>query len=265
VTADGEHWFLINASPDLRQQINQTPELHPRHGLRHSPIAGVVLTNGDVDAIAGLLTMRERTPFTIYAHRRVLRVLSENSIFNVLDAQLVSRRELPVEVPTELKLPDGSPAGIEVVAFSVPGKIPLYLEDGGRVDFGSDAGDALGLHIRSRANGSHFFYVAACAEVTSELAERLRGAPLVFFDGTLWQDDELIRAGLSEKSGKRMGHISMSGGEGSIAAFQGLGVHRKVFLHVNNSNPALVAGSPERRALESAGWEIPADGSEIRL
>ncbi len=265
VSADGDHWFLINASPDLRHQINATHELHPRLGLRHSPIAGVVLTNGDVDAIAGLLTMRERSPFTIYGHERVLKVLSDNSIFNVLDPALVKRVAMPVEKPLSLQLPDGEDSGLEVVAFPVPGKVPLYLEDGARKDYGSTAGDALGLHVRNRGNGAHFFYVAACAEVTPDLAERLRGAPLVFFDGTLWSDDEMIRAGLSQKTGKRMGHISMSGDAGSIAAFKSLEVGRKIFLHINNSNPALLADSAERESLEKAGWEIPADGSEIRL
>jgi pyrroloquinoline quinone biosynthesis protein B len=265
VSADGDHWFLINASPDLRHQINSTRELHPRGGLRHSPIAGVVLTNGDVDAIAGLLTMREKSPFTVYGHERVLKVLSDNSIFNVLDPALVKRVAMPVEQALALRLPGGEESGLEVVAFPVPGKIPLYLEDGARKDFGSTAGDALGLHIRNRRNGAHFFYVAACAEVTPDLAERLRGAPLVFFDGTLWSDDEMIRAGLSQKSGKRMGHISMSGDTGSIAAFRDLGVHRKVFLHINNSNPALLADSTERQSLERAGWEVPSDGSEFKL
>jgi pyrroloquinoline quinone biosynthesis protein B len=265
VSADGEHWFLINASPDLRHQINSTRELHPRHGLRHSPISGVVLTNGDVDAIAGLLTMRERSPFTIYGHERVLNVLRENSIFNVLDPALVKRVAMPVESALPLDLPDGAPSGLEVVAFPVPGKIPLYLEDGAKRDFGSSAGDAVGLHVRNRRNGAHFFYVAACARVTPELAERVRGAPLVFFDGTLWRDDEMIRAGLSEKSGKRMGHISMSGDDGSIAAFRSLDVGRKIFLHINNSNPAHLSDSAERQRLEEAGWEVPADGSEFRL
>ncbi len=266
VSADGESWFLINASPDLRQQIVDNQTLHPRHGLRHSPIAGVVLTNGDVDAVAGLLHMREGQAFTVYGHDRVLAVLRENSIFNVLDPRLVNRQAIELEVPFALELPDGSPSGIEIVAFPLPGKVALYLEnESAGVGFGTKAGDTLGLHIRNRRNGAHFFYLAACASVPSELADRVAGAPLLFFDGTLWRDDEMIREGLGAKTGQRMGHMSMSGKDGSIAAFAPLGVGRKVFLHINNSNPALLPESHERAELVRAGWEIPADGTEIIL
>jgi pyrroloquinoline quinone biosynthesis protein B len=264
VSADGSSWFLVNAAPDLRQQIIDTPKLHPRRGFRDTPIAGVVLTNGDVDAIAGLLCLREGARFNIYAHRRVLDVLAGNSIFNVLDPALVDRRTVELERPFELMLVDGTPSGIEVVAFAVEGKVPLYLEgaDMAHGD-GLDAADTVGLHIRSRGNGSHFFYLANCARVTPELAERIRGAPLVFFDGTLFRDDELIRQGLGAKTGSRMGHISMSGETGALRALDHLGVTRKVFLHMNNSNPALMPDSKERREVEKAGWEIPADGMEI--
>jgi pyrroloquinoline quinone biosynthesis protein B len=267
VSADGENWFLINAAPDLRQQIIENPKLHPRHGMRDTPLAGVVLTNGDVDAVAGLLHLREGQRFTIYGHERVMSVLRDNSIFNVLNPELVGRQSIELETPFALKLPDGADSGIEVVAFPVPGKVALYLEDGGDAEhgFGTEIGDTLGLHIRNRSNGAHFFYLAACAELTPALADRVAGAPLVFFDGTLWRDDEMIANGLSQKTGRRMGHMSMSGDSGSIAAFADLDVGRKVFLHINNSNPALLPDSAERAELKRAGWEIPSDGMEIVL
>lgn len=267
VSTDGDNWFLINAAPDLRQQIIDNPPLHPRsrNGLRDSPIAGIVLTNGDVDAVAGLLHLREGQRFTVYGHDRIMSVLRENSIFNVLNPELVARESVYLETPFALRLPDGTDSGIEVVAFAVPGKVALYLEDGGDAahGFGTETGDTLGLHIRNRANGSHFFYLAACSRLTPELAARIAGAPMVFFDGTLWRDDEMIAHGLSAKTGQRMGHMSMSGPEGSIAAFADLGVGRKVFLHINNSNPALLPNSAERSELKKAGWEIPHDGMEI--
>ena len=128
VSADGEHWFLFNASPDLRQQIEATPCLHPRHGLRSSPIAGVVLTGGDVDAIAGLLTLRERHAFTIYATAGIHRILDANPIFEVLARDVVTRRCVAIGEPVTLALPDGSPSGLSVELFAVPGKVPLYLE-----------------------------------------------------------------------------------------------------------------------------------------
>jgi pyrroloquinoline quinone biosynthesis protein B len=266
ISADDQHWFLINASPDLRQQLIATPQLHPKPAqLRHSPIAGVVLTNSEVDAVAGLLSMREGSPFTIYAHPRVLAILKANSIFNVLSETNVRRQSIAIDEAFEPALPDGSPSGIEIVPFAVPGKGAWYLE--GKVHpAGNDgAGDTLGLRIADKASGKHLYFLAACAQVTPELKQRLAGASLVFFDGTVWRDDELIAAGLGAKTGQAMGHISMSGESGAIAALADLGIDRKIFLHINNSNPALLRDSAERKTAERAGWQIPADGMEITL
>jgi len=266
VSADDDHWFLINASPDLRQQLIATPQLHPASGeLRHSPIAGVVLTNGEIDAVAGLLSMREGWPFTIYAHAKVLAILKSNSIFNVLNEKNVRRRPLQVDETFELALPDGSPSGIEILPFAVAGKSAWYLEGQAHPAGSGGAGDTLGLRISDKATGKFFFFLAACAEVTDDLKSRLAGAPLVFFDGTVWRDDELIQAGLGSKTGQSMGHIAMSGETGAIAALDGLGIDRKIFLHINNSNPALLRDSAERRIAERAGWQIPEDGTEIAL
>jgi pyrroloquinoline quinone biosynthesis protein B len=266
ISADGEHWFLINASPDLRQQLIATPQLHPKGlRLRHSPISGVILTNSEVDAVAGLLSMREGSPFTVYAHPRVLAILKSNSIFNVLSETNVKRQAIAIDEAFEPALPDGSPSGIEIVPFAVPGKGAWYLE-GKAHPAGSDgAGDTLGLRIADKASGKHLYFLAACAEVTPELKRRLAGASLVFFDGTVWRDDELIAAGLGAKTGQAMGHIAMSGDNGAIAALADLGIDRKVFLHINNSNPALLRDSAERKTAERAGWQIPADGMEITL
>ena len=266
VSGDGAHWFLVNASPDLRQQLIATPQLHPKAGsLRHSPIAGVILTNGEIDAVAGLLSMREGSPFTIYAHERVLAILRANSIFNVLSDKNVTRQPIAVDQAFEPSLPDGSPSGIEVLPFEVPGKGAWYLE-GKAHPAGSDGvGDTLGLRIADRRTGKYLYFLAACARVTDDLKSRLKGAPLVFFDGTVWRDDELIVAGLGNKTGQGMGHIAMSGDHGAIASLAGLDIGRKVFLHINNSNPALLGTSAERKAAEQAGWQIPRDGTEIVL
>ena len=263
---DGANWFLVNASPDLRQQLITTPQLHPVSGkLRHSPIAGVILTNGEVDAVAGLLSMREGSPFSIYAHRRVLAILKSNSIFNVLGETNVLRHPIEVDLPFEPDLADGSASGIEVFPFEVPGKGAWYLEGTAHPAGADGAGDTLGLRIADKASGQYFYFIAACARVTDDLKGRIRDAPLVFFDGTVWRDDEMIVAGLGQKTGQSMGHLSMSGDHGAIETLAGLDIARKVFLHINNSNPAWLKGSDERRALERAGWEIPADGTEIKL
>jgi pyrroloquinoline quinone biosynthesis protein B len=266
ISADGDHWFLINASPDLRQQLIATPQLHPKAGqLRHSPIAGVILTNGEIDAVAGLLSMREGSPFTIYAHAKVLAILRDNSIFNVLSEKNVTRQPIDVDHAFEPALPDGSPSGIEVLPFTVSGKSAWYLE--GKAHPGADIGDGdtLGLRIGDKATGKYFYFLAACAGVTDDLKKRLAGAPLIFFDGTVWRDDELIVAGLGNKTGQGMGHIAMSGDNGAIESLAGLDIGRKIFLHINNSNPALLHDSSERVRVERAGWQIAADGMEITL
>jgi pyrroloquinoline quinone biosynthesis protein B len=266
ISADGEHWFLINASPDLRQQLSATPQLHPKTGqLRHSPITGVILTNSEVDAVAGLLSMREGSPFAIYAHPRVLAILKANSIFNVLSETNVRRQPIAIDEAFEPALPDGSPSGIEIVPFAVPGKGAWYLEGKAHPAGDGGAGDTLGLRIGDKASGKHLYFLAACAEVTPELKQRLAGASLIFFDGTVWRDDELIAAGLGAKTGQAMGHIAMSGENGAMAALADLGIDRKIFLHINNSNPALLQDSSERKVAERAGWEIPADGMELTL
>jgi pyrroloquinoline quinone biosynthesis protein B len=259
ISADGSNWFLINASPDLRQQIIDNPVLHPRPGqLRHSPIAGVILTNGEVDAVAGLLSMREGWPFGLYAHERVLEILNANSIFNVLAPDKVSRIAIAPGTPFEPSLPDGTPSGLEILPFAAPGKTALFLEGAAE----NDDGDTLGLRITDKSDGRSFIFLAACAGVPPELTPYLDGASLMFFDGTLWRDDELIALGLGSKTGQRMGHIAM---DAAIPALAGLGIDRKIFLHINNSNPALQPASNERRQAEAAGWQIPADGMEITL
>jgi pyrroloquinoline quinone biosynthesis protein B len=266
ISADGTHWFLINASPDLRQQLIATPQLHPKAGqLRHSPIAGVILTNGEIDAVAGLLSMREGSPFTIYAHARVLAILKANSIFNVLSEKNVARRPIEADTAFEPSLPEGSGSGIEVLPFAVAGKGAWYLEGKAHPPGDSGVGDTLGLRIGDKATGKYFYFLAAIAGVTDDLRSRLAGAPLVFFDGTVWRDDELIVAGLGTKTGQGMGHIAMSGDHGAIESLAGLDIGRKIFLHINNSNPALLHDSAERETAERAGWQIPADGTEIVL
>jgi pyrroloquinoline quinone biosynthesis protein B len=267
VCADGRQWVLLNAAPDLRQQINDTPELRPdaHGGPRNSPIKAVVLTNGDVDAIAGLLTLREGQPFTIYGTARVLDVLASNSIFNVLDPHLVKRVTMELNRPFAVEGPAG-PVGIEVEAFSVPGKVALYLEDeGAGAGLGTKEGDTVGLKVSDAASGRHFYFIPGCAKLDDALCTRLKGAPLLFFDGTLYTNDEMIAQGLLNKTGERIGHMNMSGRDGSLEQFAPLDVGRKIFIHINNSNPALRENSRERAAVEAAGWEVSYDGMEIRV
>lgn len=265
VSAEGARWAILNASPDLRQQIEANPPLHPREGLRSSPIVAVVLTNGDVDAIAGLLHLREGTPFALYAHPRVLAVLDANPIFEVVDREIVPRRALEPEETVRLRDAGGADLGLDLLPFLAPGKLPLYLEGRaeGPLDTAALEGDTLGLEIS--AGGRRVVYLANCARLTDELRARVAGADVLFLDGTLWRDDEMIVQGVGWKTGARMGHVSMSGLEGAIARLEGVPVGRRVFIHVNNTNPALLADSPERAELEAAGWEVAFDGMELSL
>jgi pyrroloquinoline quinone biosynthesis protein B len=262
VSGDSERWFLINASPDLRQQIEANAILHPRHGLRSSPIEGVILTGADVDAIAGLLHLRERQRFTIYASARVLDVLKANPIFGVLAPDCVRRQAVPLGQPFEPCHVDGSSGGLTVEMFDVPGKVALYLEAGSSADELRGApGDTVGVEVS--AAGKRLVYVPGCAQMTDGLRRRMAGASVVLFDGTLWQDDEMIRLGLGPKTGRRMGHMSVSGPDGTIAAFRDIPAKRKILIHINNSNPILIEGSDERGALAKHGWEVGYDGMEV--
>ena len=262
VSGDGERWFLVNASPDLREQIQAQAILHPRRGLRSSPIEGVILTGADVDAIAGLLHMRERQAFTLYGSDRVLDVLRANPIFNVLSDDCVRRETVPLGQAFEPRHVDGSGSGLEVELFDVPGKVALYLETGSSPqELAGKAGDTVGVEIRSA--GKRLVYIPGCAGMTEGLKRRLAGASTVLFDGTLWRDDEMVRAGLGPKTGQRMGHMSVSGPDGTVAAFRDIPVGRKILVHINNSNPILLDDSPERRALGVEGWEVAYDGMEV--
>jgi pyrroloquinoline quinone biosynthesis protein B len=212
----------------------------------------VVLTNGDVDHVAGLLTLRERHAFTLFALAPVHALLAQNPIFGVLDPARVRR----VEVAPGARF---AAAGLELELFPVPGKAPLYAEEA-EPEIGGETGETAGVFV----HGAGLAYVPGCAALTPPLLDRLHGAPVVLFDGTLYADDEMIRAGLGEKTGRRMGHIPIAGPGGSFAALAPL-PGRKIYVHLNNTNPLLIEGSPERLRVEAAGFEVAHDGMEIAL
>jgi len=253
VSGDGQLWVVVGASPDLREQILRTPALQPRGGPRDSPIAGVVLIGADVDALAGLLVLRERQRLDLFAPRPILDLLVANQIFDVLDPALVRRIEA---VPLE-PMPCGG--GVTLTMLPMPGKIPLYRED--RAATQPEAGPTYAAKLE--ANGRSIIVAPACAEITDDVRTRL-GADVIFFDGTLFTDDEMIAAGLGEKTGRRMGHVPISGPGGTLERLGDLPA-RRIFLHINNTNPILLAGSAERAAVEAAGFEVAYDGMEVRL
>ncbi len=263
----GRRWALLNASPDLRAQIEATPALHPAPeggAIRHSPIAAVVLTGAEVDTIAGLLTLRERHAFALWGAAPALGVLAENPVFGALNPAVVPRREMPLGTPFALTDGAGAPLGLTVEAFVVPGKVPLFQEAPDGADPGrAEGGETIGLSLAASGTPERrLLFIPGCAALTPALRDRIAGAACLLFDGTLFRDDEMILAGAGPKTGLRMGHLSM---RDSIAALDALPVGRRVFIHVNNTNPALLADSPERAMVAAAGWEVAEDGMEIAL
>lgn len=253
VSGNGTDWAILNASPDIRVQLAGCANLAPT-GLREVPLRAVLVTNGDIDHVAGLLSLREMQPFTLFATAGIHAVLAANPIFSALNPEVVERREVALEEVFEL-IP-----GLRATLFAVPGKVPLYLEDDA-VETPMLGEQTVG--VRLEADAGTAFYIPGCAALSDGLRARLSGADTVFFDGTLWADDEMIAMGLGRKTGARMGHMSMSGRDGSIAAFAGLDIGRKIYVHMNNTNPALRPGSPERAKAEAAGWIIGQDGMEV--
>jgi pyrroloquinoline quinone biosynthesis protein B len=253
VSADGHRWTLLNASPDLRAQIQTTQVLQPK-GLRDTPIEAVVLTGGEIDQTAGLLSLRERSPFMLMATAATLAAVAGNPMFSALAPDVVSRRAI---TPGE-KFALG---GLQAEFFMVPGKLPLYLE-GENPATAEESAANVGVEISD--GNKRLAYVPGAAEMTPSLRHRLSRADAILFDGTLFSDDEMIRTGTGTKAGRRMGHMPIDGEGGSLLALEGLSA-RKIFVHINNTNPILVDGSPERRRVESAGWEVAFDGMEIAL
>lgn len=255
VSRDGKRWTLLNASPDLRAQIQSNPKLHPRGGLRGSPIESVVLTGAEIDQAAGLLNLRERSPFTLIGTAATLATVADNPMFGALAPDVVKRRAI---APGE-RFDIGG--GIEAELFLVPGKVPLYLEDD---DPETATETAANVGIEITDGTSRIAYVPGAAAVPPALRERLIRADVILFDGTLFTDDEMIRTGTGVKTGRRMGHMPIDGPDGSIAALDGIPA-RRIFVHINNTNPILVDGSPERAVVEASGWEVAEDGMEIVL
>ena len=253
VSADGVAWAILNASPDIRQQMADCPALHPT-GLRELPLKSVLVTNGDIDHVAGLLVLRESQPFTLFATPGIHDTLAANPVFDALRPEVVARTRVALDRPFDLV------PGLTATLFAVPGKVPLYLE-GAEVETGMMGEQTVGVELVS--GGRRAFYIPGCAHVPDWLADRLRGADIVMFDGTLWSDDEMIAAGLGTKTGARMGHISISGAEGSMARLEGLGIGRRIFVHMNNSNPVLDPASPQTAEARARGWTIGRDGMEV--
>ena len=253
VSADAKRWTLLNAAPDLRAQIAAVRPLQPSGATRASPIEAVVLTGAEIDQTAGLLSLRERQAFTLFATAETLGHVGDNPMFDALAHEVVKRQ--PVALDEIFTLP----GGIEARLFAVPGKAPLYREGDDPV---TDAETAANVGVALRHGDTRLAFVPGCASVSPSVKARLAGSDVVLFDATLFTDDEMISSGTGQKTGRRMGHMPIDGADGSLAALADL-TARRIYIHINNTNPILVEGSRERGRVAAAGWEVAEDGMEI--
>jgi len=257
VSADGAAWFLLNVSPEVRAQIESFPSLWPR-APRHSPIAGVLLTNGDLDHCLGLLSLRESHPLIGYATESVhTGFASGNVLYRTLERFAGQLTWRALAAGQEQPLGD---TPLAVTAIPAPGNLPLHLK-GLRP---ASPADNVGLVVRDTRSGRRLAYFSGAAGPSPELVRAVTDADLVFFDGTFWSSDELIAAGLGTRRAEEMAHWPIGGPDGSLPFLSRL-PGRRVLIHINNTNPILREGSPERRAVEAAGIEIAFDGMELSI
>jgi pyrroloquinoline quinone biosynthesis protein B len=259
VSATPGVWVLCNASPDIRRQIEDFPELHPK-AARHSPIAAIVLTNGDLDHVVGLFTLRESHPLVVYATEAVWRGLVDHNVMmrtlQRFEGHVTWKRLVPgVESPV-VDARDGE-TGIFITARAVKGKIPNHLE--GIVPNSPEQN--VGVWLKD-ATGTTVAYVSAAAEL-GEVGRYADGLDALLLDGTFFSSDELSRPGLSKSRAEDMAHLPIGDPGGSLEHGSRLAAHRRIYTHLNNTNPVLVEGSAERRAVEDAGWEIAWDGMDF--
>jgi pyrroloquinoline quinone biosynthesis protein B len=263
ICGDDDNWFVINASPDIRSQIDSFPPLHPRQ-QRDSPIQAIFLTNGDLDHCLGLLSLRENQPIVVYATESVQRGFTEhNVLYRTLQRfqnQIVWRC-LKLGLEERVLCADGRPSTLTVKAMAVPGKLPVHLE--GRATTSEEVN--VGLIFRQTTHGRVLAYLSSVGTITDGIRQGLENSDCVLFDGTFWSEDELSRTGITEKSARDLAHLPVGGSHGSLSMLSDISAHRRIFLHINNTNPLLREDSPERQVVHAAGWEVAYDGMEVRI
>ena len=261
VSADGERWLLLNASPEIRQQIESFPGLHPRTA-RHTPIAGIVLTNGDLDHCLGLLSLRESQPLLLYATERMRAgFTSDNVLYRTLERFHGQVTWHTLTMGHELKLLDqrGEPLGLTLEARPVPGKAALHLSH-----WAPHVEDNIGLRIRD-TQGKVLAYLPGVAGASADVRALVEGAQALFFDGTFWSSDELGGVAPGSRRAEDMAHWPVGGAKGSLALLRTLDVPKRVLIHLNNTNPLLREDSAEAAEVRAAGVEVAFDGMELSL
>jgi pyrroloquinoline quinone biosynthesis protein B len=260
VSADGDRWFLLCASPDIRAQIEGFSGLWPRPP-RGSPVEGILLPSADVDATAGLLSLREGEPLALLATQRVLAAfLERNALAATLRRTPAQLAAYPLALDAEVPLRDraGAPTGLFATAFAVAGKPPPHLA-GSRYE----REDSVGFLVRDERSREALAFVPCAGAIDAALLAAVDGATALLFDGTFWSDDELVRVAPDAPTARAMAHVPVGGPDGSLARLAGVRARRRLFVHVNNTNPMLQDGGPERAQVRAAGWEVAHDGLEV--
>jgi len=267
VSPDGSAWFLLNASPDLRQQLAAHSEFAPKGASRSTPISAILLTSADVDCVMGLLHLREFQPLRIYSTLAVRRILTEdNSLFRTLArSNPPSRWEvLPLDrlIPLAAQGPAGAKVNLFCKAVPLNGSFPDYVSDHLRSSLPEEEA-VIGLQLVQ--GEKRFFYAPSLPGRGEDWKRRISESHLALLDGTFWTDDELIKIKSSGKTARQMGHLPLSGVSGLLGQLQSAHQTRCVLIHLNNTNPILDEESAEHRALLAAGREIAFDGMELEL
>jgi pyrroloquinoline quinone biosynthesis protein B len=264
VSADGRAWFLLNVSPDVRQQVLAFPALGPPEGAqRGTAIAGCVLTDAELDHTAGLLLLRESGSFRIHCTATVRRWLNGDLPVEPILAAFSrpSWNDLPLDTPGDLLLTDGSPSGLRVRAFEVDRHVPRFVKERAH----DTARSVVGLEIEDSQSGGRLVYAPCAASLGPSLRRAAVSASCVLLDGTFWDDDEPVRTGIGSRTARAMGHLPVSGPEGSLEWLAALEAGHRVYIHINNTNPMLNERGPEHRQVSERGVRVGADGDSFEV
>jgi pyrroloquinoline quinone biosynthesis protein B len=254
VSADYRRWYIFNASPDIRSQIEAFPALHPR-GVRESPIGAILLTDAELDHTLGLLLLRESDDLEIHASEAVYETLLEGTSLLRTLGKYTNVEWRTVAPGKEVSLADG----LSYRAFDAP------TSKRARFGTGEEGESVMGYRITDGRTGRVLVYLPGAQDLTEPMLAELEGCACLLVDGTCWQDDEMIRLGIAGKTARDMGHMPISGSDGSLEKLAPLPIERKIYIHINNTNPILIEDSPERRVVEESGFEVAADGLEMEI
>jgi pyrroloquinoline quinone biosynthesis protein B len=259
ISSDGERWFLLNASPDVREQLACLPGMIPTT-VRHAPVEGIALTDAELDHTLGLVLLREARSLELYATPAVRRIVEQDSrLLPVTRAFAeVGTTDMAPEQRCRLKYRDGTASELWITPFPVPAGPPRFAS-------AAEPGHTVGLIIEDGSTGASAAFVPGCGDVDERLTDRLAATDLLLFDGTFWTDDELVTLGISERKAREMDHVPVSGAGGSLEWLSSVSRPLKVYTHINNTNPMLLEGSPERRLVDDAGVTVGADGMSFTL